>query len=390
MKEILEIIRSFDKAVMEGKQTALLTVVHVEGSSYRRPGARMLVTEDGLLTGAISGGCLEGDALRKALLVMQQQKPMLITYDTTDEDDEKLGTGLGCNGIIQVLIEPVGTDNALNPVLLLKKLVAERRDTVLITLFSLQNKKKEQPGTCLLLETGHLPIGSLSNLEGPLYAILKKEAERALAEKKSLFTNHSTPSGEFIAFIEYREPQVSLIIIGAGNDARPLAAMADIIGWQVTIIDGRANYAGTERFPQACSIRVTKPENALKGMVIDSQTVFLLMTHNYAYDKAMLGQLLLLPSGYIGMLGPLKKRESMLEELQQEGILAANAEYSNLYSPTGLDIGAETSEEIALSILAEIKAVLAGRTGKSLRDREIAIHSRENTLIENQQLYFNA
>jgi len=182
MKEILEIIRSFDKAVMEGKQTALLTVVHVEGSSYRRPGARMLVTEDGLLTGAISGGCLEGDALRKALLVMQQQKPMLITYDTTDEDDEKLGTGLGCNGIIQVLIEPVGTDNALNPVLLLKKLVAERRDTVLITLFSLQNKKKEQPGTCLLLETGHLPIGSLSR--GSFICYLEKRGGAGAGREK--------------------------------------------------------------------------------------------------------------------------------------------------------------------------------------------------------------
>src|SRR5678810_289739 len=104
MKELNDIIQAYDKALLHNKQTALATVVKVEGSSYRRPGARMLITEDGQITGSISGGCLEGDALRKALLVMMQQKSSLVTYDTNDEDDAKLGLGLGCNGIIQVLI----------------------------------------------------------------------------------------------------------------------------------------------------------------------------------------------------------------------------------------------------------------------------------------------
>src|SRR6186713_3688909 len=104
MKEIKDIIAAYRMAQEQGKQAALATVVHVEGSSYRRPGARMLITDDGQLTGAISGGCLEGDALRKALLVMAQQKPMLVTYDTMDDDDAKFGVGLGCNGIIQVLL----------------------------------------------------------------------------------------------------------------------------------------------------------------------------------------------------------------------------------------------------------------------------------------------
>src|SRR3954464_13392837 len=116
MKELKEIINAYDKAAKEGKQTALATVVHLEGSAYRRPGARMLVTEDGKLTGAISGGCLEGDALRKAQLVMVQKRPMLVTYDTTDDDDAKLGVGLGCNGIITILIEPVYETNKNNPI----------------------------------------------------------------------------------------------------------------------------------------------------------------------------------------------------------------------------------------------------------------------------------
>ena len=151
MKEIRDIIRSYEEAQNQGRQTALATVVHVDGSSYRRPGARMLITDEGQLTGAISGGCLEGDALRKALLVMSQQRSMLVTYDTMDEDDAKLGIGLGCNGIIQVLIEPIDPEEPNNPIQLLRVVAARRQKAVLITLFSLENKQDTQAGTCLLL-----------------------------------------------------------------------------------------------------------------------------------------------------------------------------------------------------------------------------------------------
>src|SRR5215813_8195279 len=141
MKEIRDIVAAFDKAQQQGKQTALATVVHVQGSSYRQPGARMLITEDGQLTGAISGGCLEGDALRKALLVMTQQQPMLVTYDTSDEDDAKLGLGLGCEGIIHIVIEPVLPNDAANPIQLLKMISAHRQQAVLVMLFSLHNRR---------------------------------------------------------------------------------------------------------------------------------------------------------------------------------------------------------------------------------------------------------
>src|SRR4029079_15630264 len=145
MKEIRDIINAFDESQKLGKQTALATVVHVDGSSYRRPGARMLITEDGQITGSISGGCLEGDALRKALLVMMQQKSSLVTYDTNDADDAKLGLGLGCNGIIQVLIEPIDITKPNNPIQFLKTISSNnRQQNILIPLFSLQNKRKAQ------------------------------------------------------------------------------------------------------------------------------------------------------------------------------------------------------------------------------------------------------
>src|ERR1700759_3473093 len=132
MKEIIDIITAYDVAVKHKKKTALATVVLVEGSAYRRAGARMLVTEDGELTGAISGGCLEGDALRKARLAMAQQQPILVTYDTTDDDDAKLGVGLGCNGIIHILIEPIHPENNNNPIQLLKSISAKRQNAVLV------------------------------------------------------------------------------------------------------------------------------------------------------------------------------------------------------------------------------------------------------------------
>src|ERR1700759_5778466 len=125
MKEIIDIVTAYDEAIKAGKKTALATVVLVEGSAYRRAGARMLITEDGQLTGAISGGCLEGDALRKARLVILQQQPMLVTYDTMDDDEAKLGVGLGCNGIIHILIEPID-DQKTNLITLLKKVLASK------------------------------------------------------------------------------------------------------------------------------------------------------------------------------------------------------------------------------------------------------------------------
>ena len=382
MKEIREIIKAYDEAQKLGKQTALATVVHVDGSSYRRPGARMLITENGELTGAISGGCLEGDALRKALLVMVQQKSMLVTYDTMDEDDAKLGIGLGCNGIIQVLIEPINVDDTSNPIQLLKIIAAQREIAVLVTLFSLENKKDKQYGTCLLLKDDHTTYGDAPIMKD----ILTINAKDVLANQNSLFKNYTSEAQSLTAFIELIKPAIALIIIGAGNDVMPLVAMAEVLGWEITIIDGRSNYAKQERFVYACQVLVSKPENVFEKIKIDEQTAFLLMTHNYNYDMAMLRQLAEKNIKYIGMLGPKKKLERMLGELKDEGKQLNDDQLSIVHSPVGLDIGAETSEEIALSILAEIKAVFASRPGQPLRNKNEVIHPRGEAAMKHTKI----
>lgn len=378
MKEINDIIRSFDEAQKPGKQTALATVVHVDGSSYRRPGARMLITEEGQLTGAISGGCLEGDALRKALLVMSQKKSMLVTYDTMDEDDAKLGIGLGCNGIIQVLIEPIDTSDANNPINFLKAVASRREKAVLVTLFSLENKKDPQLGTCLLLRENETREGNVPVLKEKLVA----DGKQVLAGKQSIFRNYIFENKSLAAFIELVEPAVSLIAIGAGNDVVPLVAMAEILGWETTVIDGRPAYARQERFAASCQVLLSKPEDVVGKIAIDANTVFVLMTHNYNYDMAMLIELLKRNITYVGMLGPKKKLERMLGEIAEQGINLTQQQLSSIHSPVGLDIGAETSEEIALSILSEIKAVLSGKQGLSLHANTGAIHSRNELVIE--------
>ncbi|HEX5654012.1 MAG TPA: XdhC family protein, partial [Chitinophagaceae bacterium] len=239
MKEIRDIIQAYKQARAEGRQTALATVVHVEGSSYRRPGARMLVTDEGQLTGAISGGCLEGDALRKALLVMKEKRSMLVTYDTMDEDDAKFGVGLGCNGIIQVLIEPIDASLENNPISYLEAIAAERKKAVLVTLFSMDDRKTTQPGTCMLLkEDGHMV-----NRSPLLQDTLEKDARDTFRTQQSSFKKYINPSINLTAFIELIRPAVSLVIAGAGNDAIPLVEMAAILGWDITVVDGRASYA---------------------------------------------------------------------------------------------------------------------------------------------------
>ncbi|MFI5162966.1 MAG: XdhC family protein [Sphingobacteriales bacterium] len=368
MKEIIDIVAAYDEARKQGKKTALATVVLVEGSAYRRAGARMLITEDGQLTGAISGGCLEGDALRKARMVIMQQEPMLVTYDTMDDDDAKLGVGLGCNGIIHILIEPIN-DRQTNPITLLDAVITSKGYSVLVTVFSIDDRKSPQPGSCLCLADGKTIANGLEML--PYKNELLEDAKNALDDQHSSITVYEG----YTAFVECVKPLISLVIIGAGNDAIPVMKIAAVLGWKVTVVDGRPNYASAERFPAADKLIIAKPEQVLDNLELNEWTAFVLMTHNYNYEIAFLKELLPLQTSYIGILGPRKKLERMLEELEVNGTIITQRNLETIHGPVGLDIGSETSEEIALSIIAEIKAVFSERNGKSLKYKTTVIHS---------------
>lgn len=364
MKEIADIIKAHAQAIKEGKKTALATVVKVEGSSYRRPGARMLITEDGILTGAISGGCLEGDALRKALSAIHQEENKLVTYDSMDEDDAKFGVQLGCNGIVYILFEPVFDHMETNPITLLKALESKREHGALAVLFSLEGKN--QFGTHMLLRQHD----QLKNNKNECFPSLPDDLKQVLADKKSKFLDYKVDEELVTAFLEFISSPVALIIAGAGNDAQPLANIANLLGWEVTIADGRPTHATNQRFPSAHHILVTKPGQLLSQIRIDENTAFVLMTHNYNYDLEMLNLLLNTHAPYIGSLGPKNKLIRMLDELDQN----TDENQLRVHGPVGLDIGAETAEEIAISIIAEIKAVLSGASAGSLKEKSAPIH----------------
>ncbi len=365
MKEINDIITAYEKSQKNGLRAALATVVSVEGSSYRRPGARMLITEDGILTGAISGGCLEGDALKKALSAIHQQENRLVTYDTTDDDDAKFGVQLGCNGIVHLLFEPINPKNPSNPIAILTALKKQRNDAVVIALFSLE--EKAQLGTALLYNKT-LEISTLTEY---LYPLAKTDAADVLSRKTSKFSSY----GKVNAFVEFIGPPISLIIAGAGNDTQPLAEFAYQLGWEVTLADGRPTHATVQRFPNAKKVIIAKPAPLLAQISIDSHTAFALMTHNYNYDLELLSLLLKTDAAYIGTLGPKKKLIRMLDELGAH----TEANLQRIHGPIGLDIGAETAEEIAISIIAEIKSVFNGATAGRLKEKTTSVHQHQKT-----------
>src|SRR5688572_5621099 len=208
MKDFKTIVTEFRKLDFTNRKAALATVVKVRGSSYRSPGARMLITDDGKWVGSISGGCLEGDALRKARQVMMDRKPMMVTYDTREESNQNLGIGLGCNGVIDVLIEPILLENKDNPVSLFESFIATREPLAIATIFS----ATEGVGEKIILHANGEVQDGCSNVQ--LSNIVKQQLAEVFETKKSEAKTFSSQKGPIEVFVELVQPTVSLIIFG--------------------------------------------------------------------------------------------------------------------------------------------------------------------------------
>ncbi|HEX8328210.1 MAG TPA: XdhC/CoxI family protein [Hymenobacter sp.] len=375
MTELQRLLAAYDANRAAGRACALATVVEVEGSAYRRPGARMLVTDDGQLTGAISGGCLEGDARQRAQRVLQRGQPALITYDTSDEDDPRHGLGPGCQGVVHILLEPLHFQDPDNPLELLRGFARHPEPAVLATVFR-QVAGQALPDLgqrLLLLPDGSVRGSALDNLD--LTTAIRRDAQQALADNQSLIREYGMkPDGIARVFLEVLRPPLRLTVYGAGNDAQPLVRLAASLGWHVTVIDGRPRQAVQERFPDAAEVRVV-PLGEVPALPLSADYAVLL-THNYAYDLAVLQRLLDAPTPYVGLLGPRSKAARLLEELAQAVPNAEALLRGRLFSPIGLNLGAETPEEIALSITGEIQAVRQGRPGGMLTFSRDPIHAR--------------
>lgn len=362
MKEIRSIVSAWQSIDFDKTQAALATVVRVEGSSYRRAGARMLVLDNGTHLGGISGGCLEGDALRRAQKGIALGRPSVITYDTTREDDYQIGVGLGCQGIIDVLFTPLQSHDPTCPLRILAGLTAIRQPAVVLTVTG-------TPDTHLL---GKAVLckeeGALHSLfpPGRLPETLRADITRTKAEQDS----RSVVYGETRLFIEVILPAIHVVAYGGNYDIRTLLTQTCELGWDATAV------LPTGKIDKSLVAAATTVLDN-KGPVlplIDEYTAVVLMSHDYRTDLLNLQRVLPTCSSYIGLLGPRKRADRLFETLAADGHALSEEHLRRIYAPAGLDIGAATPEEIALSILAEIRSHFSRRQGTSLRLREGSIY----------------
>ena len=369
MKEIKAIIDAYRSINFSKNNAALATVVRVEGSSYRRSGARMLVIDSGEWVGGISGGCLEGDALKKAKFAIIQNKASIITYDTTEDDPFQIGVGLGCNGIIDVLLTPINSQDSENQILNLEKCLESREPNILITVLKCQeNKPRINMGQSFLLDnnTDFTKLFSLQND----FESLEKDLQICKLSKQSTIKNYPTKNGEIALFIEVIIPSIHLIIYGENYDIYSLLKLAKETGWKVSVV---CNPLKVHKSLFDMADAVIEKERGSE-IEIDDFTVAILMAHDYETDFQNMRKLLKTNILFIGMLGPKKRTDKMFLQLMKEGNPVSEQNLVRIASPVGLDIGATTPEEIAISIIAEVKTFFSGRNGSRLKFRKNGIY----------------
>lgn len=337
MSEIDALLEAASALDARGERFTLATVVSVRGSSYRRPGARLLVPEHGAPVGLISGGCLEDEAARLAREALTLDAPVLVTVDHSAEGDELWGMGLGCRGVIDLLAEP--------PAMAAETLaaLAAARD-----------------GIATYLLTG---------LDGDRSRLSAVEAD-ALGERAVLAVAHGRPTVLGDSVLDPILPPLHLVICGAGPDAGPLVDAGARMGWRVSVVDPRRSFLRPDRFPGA-TLHDVEPASAADATDAGEWTAVVIMSHDYLRDGAFLGGFLGRGVPYLGVLGPRDRTDRLLGEL---ATAPTRADLAALHAPAGLDIGADGAEEVATAIIVEILAVLRGRAGSPLRERRGPIH----------------
>jgi len=368
-----DLLAAFERMRGESLHAALATVVQVVGSAYRRPGARMLLCADGRRVGLVSGGCLEADLAERARPVLESGAPAVVSYDARTDEDLIFGLGLGCEGKVEVLLERVPERGDGGHLALIAHCVEERRPLVLATIF--RSAGPVPVGARFWLVDGSAGRADFAN--DRLAEELGRAADTVLRTRRHQNVTVETAGGPVQALIEPILPYPQLVVFGAGPDAQPLVRFAAELGFDVAVVDHRPAFVQTAAFPDASQVILSERGFVPELLDLGPDTAALVMSHGYTRDRDYMRQLLGSELGYLGALGPRRRTERLLSELKAEGVVASATMRARLHAPAGLDIGADTPEEIALSILAEICAELAGRAGGRLRDRDAPIHGTE-------------
>ena len=352
-ERLLEAIRGVQAA---GGRAALATIVRVRGSAYRREGARVLVREDGSYECLLSGGCLEPAVAEAAAAVIATGTPSLRQYDL--EDDSVWSLGIGCTGEVDILIERVEDDALWR--------------TWLERLGRAEPVARVAP---LAGGAGHLVVGadgSFGSLGSP--ALDREASGRARTRLAAPFPQSGLERiGATELFVDVSGRPPELVMFGAGPDAEPLARLAWDLGFAVTVVDPREAFLSAERFPHTTLV-TAHPDTLPSRVTLTPRTSVVILNHHLERDRAALRFALDSRAPYIGALGPRSRFHKLLEGLKAEGYEPRPEALARVRSPVGLALGAETPEEIAVSILGEIIAVQRGFGGEFLGGREGSLH----------------
>jgi xanthine dehydrogenase accessory factor len=361
-----DVLASVRDLLRDGRPGVLATVVGVEGRSYRRPGAKMVVEAGGDGRGHLTAGCLEDAVLDLAAEVMEAGEPRIETYDMTDDGDDVWGLGVGCDGVIDVLVEPIGT--RLQP---------------LIKAFD-----AGEPIAVLRVLEGDAPAGATAYYRGGevrpeppgvpewLPAALSDPAEMLLEAGDADAVDVETDAGSARVFVEGVRPAPRLVVFGSGHDVGPVVDLAKKNGFRVTVVGFRGAVDLAGRFTGADEHVSTSPGRIDRDLDFDGSTYAVVMTHNFVDDRLTVETLLDASVPYVGLMGPRDRFEEMLAAFESEGRAVPEAETSPVYTPVGLDLGSGSPYGIATSVVAEVLAVHNDRSPGHLSKREGPIHDR--------------
>lgn len=369
MSELLQVACALVRACHDQEVRVLATVVRTEGSTYRRIGARLVAFPDGSHVGSVSAGCIESDVLLRAERVRCAGVAELVTYDSRAPEDLIWGSGTACGGRSQLLLEPLDPAHAAAKAERLRY-VAQLRDVSALATVIRASGVRLQAGDQALLPHADGLLSGFDALPAQARAAVEATARHRIRVRSPSAELHAWADKELEIAYEVRSPRVRVCVCGAGRDAIPLVALAKSIGWRVTLIDHRPAILFSGEWPEAERILVHSPADAATAVRRADGDAAVVMSHAYEWDLVYVRALLAAGLPYVGVLGPRHRADRLVEAL---GVNDADA--ARLHAPVGLDIGAETPEEIALAVAAEVQAAMTGRRGGPLRDRPGAIHS---------------
>jgi xanthine dehydrogenase accessory factor len=351
---MLEILTALDEWQQAREEIALATLVRVERSAPRQPGARLAMTRSGKMAGSVSAGCVENDVFERATQVLDRGAPVLATYGISDDDAFRVG--LSCGGSIDVLIEPFVACGVWRAV---REAIEHQRPVALATALA----PAALAGRKLARMNNEATVGSI---EGEIDAVVIEAARQLLRDGGTRTLTVPRPGADATVFVEAFAPPPHLVIVGATHTAMTLCHMAKPLGFRITVIDARGLYATRERFPDADDLILGWPADVLSTIPFDASAFVVTLAHDPKFDLPTLARALRADTRYVGALGSRATHAKRVAQLRAEGF--TDADLARIHAPIGLDLGARTPEEIALSILAEIVATRHGRGANSTRE----------------------